>query len=65
MMFKLHIDTDNAAFEDGNKGAEVARILRGLADKVESEGLQWCYQNLRDINGNIVGAYAEKESLKD
>lgn len=65
MMFKLHIDTDNSAFEDGNKGAEVARILRQLADKLESDGLQWCYQNLRDINGNIVGAYAEKESLRD
>lgn len=63
MVFKLHINTDNAAFDDGNKGHEVARILRELADKLESDGLQWCYQNLKDINGNIVGGYAEKENL--
>ncbi len=65
MYFKLHINTDNSAFDEGNKPYEVARILRELADKVESEGLNWCYQNLRDTNGNIVGAYAEKENLKD
>lgn len=60
MIFKLHIHTDNAAFED-NKGPELARILRELAYKMEKDGPSWCYQNLKDINGNIVGKYAEKE----
>lgn len=51
-MFTLSIKTDNAAFEDPN--AEVARILRDAAERVEqgfSRGL------LRDINGNTVGDF--------
>jgi hypothetical protein len=57
----ITIETLNAAFDDGNTGAEIARILRDFADKIDgSEG----YYNdpinldgtkLRDINGNKVG----------
>ena len=50
-MYTIIIDTDNAAFE-GNAGAEVARILRVLAEKVD-DGLN--NVSLYDINGNKVG----------
>lgn len=48
----LTINTGNAAFDDGNREAEVARILREAADKIEAG-----YEDftLRDYNGNKVG----------
>lgn len=49
---KIIIDTANAAFED-NEGAEVARILRQLADKLETPGDYSGF--LYDINGNKCG----------
>ena len=62
--FVLYIDTENDAFLD-NSPAEVSRILRELADKLDSENqLDWAYSNLRDINGNIVGKYAHKNKVK-
>jgi hypothetical protein len=56
--FVAEIETDNAAFEDGNRNLEVARILRVLAEQIEngSDGV-----TLRDINGNRVG-FAEFDS---
>lgn len=54
----ITIDTDNAAFEGDNVGAETARILRDLADKVEYTNFVSTYDRrlaLRDINGNTVG----------
>jgi hypothetical protein len=42
----------NAAFDDGNKEAEIARILRELADKIEAGREP---ESLMDINGNLVG----------
>ena len=57
-MFKLQIETDNAAFEHGG-GAEIARILRDIADrifKVESSKSFIRTSKLRDLNGNTVGA---------
>ena len=55
-MFTLQVQTRNAAFEDC-QGAEVARILRALADSLEG-----CHVKvgslsgiLRDVNGNRVG----------
>jgi len=56
-MFTLEIATGNDAFATGTGvGAEVARILRDLADNVEersddAEGL------LRDYNGAKVGSW--------
>ncbi len=51
--FRLLISTDNAAFEDA-KGEEVARILRTVADQVESgQGSGKVY----DVNGNAVGEF--------
>lgn len=53
-MFKVEFATDNAAFEDVN--SEVARILRDLADKVDSgtrtDG------RVMDYNGNAVGKWS-------
>ena len=50
--FTLSIRSDNEAFAQ-DAGAEVARILRALADSIaeEAEG----HFRLMDINGNGVG----------
>lgn len=62
MRFTLEIRCDNAAFtaDDNdpdstyNCDAEIARILRGIASKLESD--PGCTrQTLRDSNGNRVG----------
>jgi hypothetical protein len=50
-MFTLSIETDNAAFADDPK-AEIARILRETADKLETGRY---VDKLRDGNGNTVG----------
>ena len=55
---RIAINTDNAAFDDGEGGAhECARILNGLEKRLNAEGLpaegdSWV---LFDINGNSVG----------
>ena len=55
-MLKLKLETDNQAFNQ--EGQEVARILRGLADRLENlDKLQESQLPLRDINGNNVGYY--------
>lgn len=51
--FKLEIETDNATFDgDHNRDAEVARILRDIASKIE---LGYGGRLIYDINGNKVG----------
>ena len=54
MKLTIIMDIDNAAFEDAPDGHEAARILRKLADDIESPGsfVTW---PLRDANGNTVG----------
>ena len=55
-MLKLKINYDNQAFD--LEGQEIARILRGLADRLENlDKLQECQQPLRDLNGATVGYY--------
>ena len=55
-MLKIKINSENAAFDQ--EGQEVARILRGLADKLEHlDKLQESQLPLRDLNGNTVGYY--------
>lgn len=54
-MFALKMETDNAAFDDGGAGAECARILRAVADRLEGgheDGV------LHDLNGNRVGVWS-------
>lgn len=60
MIFKLSITCDNAAFEDA-PGDELARILRRLADRLESGApasqfaARFDAVSLHDVNGNKVG----------
>ncbi len=55
-MLKLKINSENAAFDQ--EGQEIARILRGLADRLENlDKLQECQLPLKDLNGNTVGYY--------
>lgn len=54
-MFKLEFKTDNAAFGDGNGEAEIARILRQLADRIEGGGRDDMLIYVADLNGNTVG----------
>ena len=61
MKFIIRIDLENAAFSDGNEGAELARILHKLAERIENAGEAPRYfENIRDYNGNTVGQYAAK-----
>lgn len=55
MTERVHIEltTGNAAFSD-EPASEIARILRELADRIES-GMATDETPLRDINGNRVG----------
>lgn len=53
MQFDLSIDCDNEAFTD-DPTAEVARILRNLADRLTGASPDEDYP-LRDVNGNRVG----------
>ena len=56
-MFKIEIETGNAAFED-DRNMELARILRQIAERLENgENTGW----VRDINGNKVGKFEIEE----
>jgi hypothetical protein len=52
---KIEIKTDNEAFDKESRNAEVARILRGIANKLDA-GIWLTLRDLRDINGNRVGS---------
>lgn len=52
-MFQLQVHTSNSAFE--NESAEVARILRELAERVESGRTSG---RVFDLNGNACGNWA-------
>lgn len=58
--FTLKFDTLNSAFDYGNKEAEMARILRKIADLIEADGCPKLPTNIRDVNGNVIGNYSEK-----
>lgn len=53
-MFKLEIETGNAAFDDEGAAYEIARILRALADRIENGDSAG---SVRDVNGNKVGHF--------
>ena len=65
-IFKLSIDCANAAFCEGDTptpesaAPELARILRAVADRIESADTFDTYRNIQDINGNTVGTFALK-----
>lgn len=58
----LRITTENDAFQGGNGPAEVARILRRLADRIEGGETSG---NLRDVNGNRVGDFHAEDRIPD
>jgi len=53
-MFRLEIDTDNAAFYPWT--TEVARLLRVAAARIDRSGDT--DGSLRDTNGNTVGVWS-------
>jgi hypothetical protein len=55
MTFKLSIVCDNAAFDDGNAGSEIARILREVANELDGDDAEGYEKRLTDMNGNAVG----------
>lgn len=52
-MITITIKTDNAAFQDGQRAAEVRRILYALADQLDAGH---ALTGVRDSNGNRCGA---------
>ena len=62
MKFTITIDTDNAAFDDGERGSETARILRAIALRIDGDPVEepTFYATIHDINGNNVGRWAFK-----
>jgi hypothetical protein len=59
--FNLYVNTDNAPFQDDMLDAELARILRNVADRIEATGTPGHYLTIFDANGNDVGRFAHKE----
>ncbi len=63
-MLTLNIDTENAAFDGRDAEAELARILRKLADQIETgltdidDGERSGTGFVYDINGNKTGTWA-------
>ena len=55
--FHLSFRTDNAAFDDNNSEAEIARILRLAADRIDNHGVTTYRHIIHDANGNHVGSY--------
>lgn len=60
-IFNLEIEVSNAAFED-DCGAEIARILRDVADRIEGmiryDAKGRYIASIRDLNGNTVGKWS-------
>lgn len=63
LVFRLRFDCDNAAFEDGIE-AEIASVLRELADRIERHEATGLYQNIRDTNGNVIGTFRLAEETE-
>lgn len=55
MKITITIATDNAAFQDGNKEAEIARLVQIVADRISEGGSSYARGNLQDVNGNTCG----------
>lgn len=53
---KLKINCDNDAFHDAPE-VEIARVLRKIAQDIEDLEATGMYQNIKDINGNIIGTF--------
>jgi hypothetical protein len=57
-MFKLSFNTENDAFQDGNKEEEIKRILQKVIKQVEEIPTTQSYDNyIYDINSNKIGQW--------
>lgn len=61
-VFTVKFDTDNAAFEDGQRDSEIVRILLSIAARIERDGCSGFCETIRDANGNDVGRFALKNA---
>lgn len=57
LVFRMRFDCENAAFEDEGIATEIGRILRDIAERIERGEATGLYQNVKDINGNVVGTF--------
>lgn len=55
-MLRIILETNNNAFVESNN-AEIAKILKGLANNFENGCNEPSHGKLRDSNGNVVGSY--------
>ena len=61
-IFSLSIELSNAAFDNGDAGSEVARLLRELAARVDGDDFRHaCAGRIHDISGNTVGHWHQTE----
>lgn len=53
-MFSLQFNTNNAAFED-DPAFEIARILRTVADRIDTTSINMDNRGIYDATGNAIG----------
>lgn len=61
-MFKIQFETSNSAFDDGNSGTEIERILHDVAAKAQTIAFPGGeYEGpIYDANGNAIGNWSIK-----
>jgi hypothetical protein len=57
--FTVQLTADNDSFEP-DPGPELARILRGIADRIEAGDTYDTFRTILDVNGNDIGRFALK-----
>jgi len=65
MIFRVEINTENAAFQDEGPVMEVCRILQKVAADLELGRSFDPSRTLRDINGNAVGYASYKDESEE
>jgi len=63
--FRLNVHADSAAFDGDDRNRETARILRDVADRLDSGEPFEMFVSLFDINGNRVGSAAFKPEVTE
>lgn len=68
MKFTITIDCVNDAFADDygtidmdSARPELARLMREVADKIDGFQKYDLHQDIKDVNGNIVGTFCAKD----
>lgn len=65
MTLRIKIDCENDAFEDGQREAEISRLLRDLGNRIERGDVTGLYQNIKDSNGNTCGTFRLSDEPND